>query len=93
MDVRPDNGNPVKITKMSKKYWHELPQQEIDRMIEEKTSLQFVVDNYSQPDWCTYPEALMGMMGCWSLTDLTAGGTREKVSETYCKDCECFKKK
>ncbi len=39
-----------------------------------------------QPEWCSYPDALDGMMGCWSLIK------RMVTSKTYCVDCECYRK-
>lgn len=72
------------------KYWHETPQDEIDRLIEDGALIQFVLDNYKQPDWCGYKQALSGMMGCWSLTDNEPGGLRTHISKEYCKGCDCF---
>ena len=37
---------------------------------------------YVQPDWCSYQNALDGMMGCWSLIG------RRVTGEAYCKNCE-----
>lgn len=74
-----------------KKYWHEIPQEEIDKLIEEKRNYRYVVENYLQPDWCTYPDALGGIMGCWSLTDNAPDGKRTKISHEFCKKCDCYK--
>lgn len=74
------------------KYWHEIPQEEIETLIKEGATNQYIIDNYKQPDWCTYHEALMGRMGCWSLTDNTPDGLRTKISETFCSTCDCFRK-
>lgn len=67
-------------------YWHEISQDEIDTLIENKATNQFVVDNYKQPDWCSYPEALAGRMGCYSLLDREL---RTKISPEFCKGCDC----
>lgn len=75
------------------KYWHEIPQEEIKSLINSGVTNQHVVDNYKQPDWCGYPEALMGMMGCWSLTDNTADGLRTKICKDFCFTCPYFKQK
>lgn len=75
-----------------KKYWHELPQSEVDELIEKGVTNQYVIDNYLQPEWCQYDEALCGLMGCWLLVDNRPGGARTKVSLEYCKNCDCFKK-
>lgn len=75
------------------KYWHEIPQEEIETIIAEEKTNQYVVDNYKQPEWCGYPEALMGIMGCWSLTDNSPDGLRTKVCESFCSTCDCYKQK
>lgn len=70
------------------KYWHEISQEEIDKLFEDKATVGFVLENYKQPDWCHYPEALSGIMGCWSLMDKNL---RTEISHDYCKTCECYK--
>lgn len=35
------------------------------------------------PDWCEYPEATNGVMGCWSLI---SGCIKEP-----CETCDCYK--
>lgn len=66
------------------RYFHELPPEERKRIFESGITVQQLMDNYLQPKWCGYPQALSGKMGCWSLVDPDT-----KVSEEYCKDCEC----
>jgi len=74
----------------NKKYFHELSQQEIDTLIADKT-VGYILENYKQPDWCGYPQALsMAMGGCWSLCDLQKDGSRTKISIDFCKDCDMF---
>jgi hypothetical protein len=70
------------------KYFHEVPQSEIDEL-EEKGLLTvgYVMSNYKQPDWCQYPDALAGVMGCWSLM---AKDTRSKISKDFCSNCDYF---
>jgi len=65
-----------------KPYFHELPQEGVDKLLSEKVTEQYVIDNYRQPDWCSYPFALSMMWGCWSLCD-----RRTKISKEYCSDC------
>jgi len=76
---------------MSKKrYFHELSQEEIDKLIADKKTIEYIKKNYKQPYWCKYPQALNGRMGCWSLMDLKKNGGRTKISKEYCKNnCEC----
>ena len=71
------------------KYWHELPQSEIDDLYKIGVNVEYVLKNYSQPIWCNYHEALSMTMGCWSLCDNKPNGLRTKISKKFCKDCEC----
>ena len=73
-----------------KKYFHELEQSEIDTLIAEKKTIGYIHENYKQPDWCNYPNALEGNMGCWSLMNLLKEGMRTKISKDFCKNCERF---
>ena len=74
-----------------KKYFHELSQEEVDKLITDNVKLSFILDNFLHPDWCGYPEALSMDLGCWSLCDITKNGIRIKISEDFCKNCDCFK--
>ena len=67
-----------------KRYFHEMPPGEFKRLCKEGMTWRGLQDmGYAQPDWCSYPNALDGMMGCWSLV----GG--EVTGEAYCEGCEC----
>lgn len=63
------------------KYFHEIPNEEWDSMVKEHKTWEDVKATHKQPDWCNYPEALDGIMGCWSLTE------RFVKSEEFCKTC------
>jgi hypothetical protein len=76
-----------------KKYFHELEQSEIDSLIKGHYNWASISEEYSQPSWCTYPEALNGLIGCWSLTDTKEEGSRALISEDFCKECEYCKLK
>ena len=71
-------------------YFHEIPQEEVDKLIADKRSVGYVMENYKQPDWCNYPGALSMAMGCWSLCDLKKDGLRTKINKEFCKCCDCF---
>jgi hypothetical protein len=75
------------------KYYHEIPASELDAVIADGKTWGHVLENYKQPDWCEYPEALNGIWGCWSLTDNSPDGLRTKISEQYCSTCEYCKNK
>jgi hypothetical protein len=72
------------------KYFHEIPQEEIETLISEGKNWDYIINNYNQPRWCAYPNALHGVMGCWCLVDLKKDGHRKKVSKDFCKECECY---
>jgi len=71
-------------------YFHELPQSEIDKIVEENPTAEELINRYKQPDWCTYPNALGLFAGCWSLCDYHPNGLRTKISKKYCNDCVMY---
>lgn len=74
----------------NKRYFHELPQEEIDSLIADKKPINYIMETYKQPKWCNNSNALEGLVGCWSLMDLDKDGLRTKISEEFCKGCDCF---
>ena len=75
-----------------KPYFHELPQEAIDKLVAEQKTVQYIVDNFKQPKWCGMPEALNFYTGCWSLANIGANSRRKEICEEFCKDCDCFVK-
>lgn len=75
-----------------KKYWHELSDDEINVLIEQNKTWSFILENYLQPSWCGYNQALNGRMGCWSLTASIYGDdcTRRQISKDFCKTCDLY---
>jgi len=71
------------------RYFHTLADSTIRCLIAKKITWGEVQKRYKQPDWCGYPDALEGAMGCWSLVDLF--GLRHEISRDYCKKCDCYK--
>lgn len=69
------------------KYFHELTNEEIKELIDKKLNWNDVQSQYLQPEWCNYKEALNGVNGCWSLTNLV----NRKICKEFCKDCDKFK--
>lgn len=68
-----------------KRYWHELTEEEQQAVMKRNNyTIADFVKEFCQPDWCRYPGALRGMMGCVSLVD---GYVRDS---SYCKACEYF---
>ncbi len=65
-------------------YFHLMPPGEFKRLCAEGMTWRSLQDvGYMQPDWCSYPNALDGMAGCWSLIYGKVTG------EQYCTGCEC----
>lgn len=75
---------------VTKRYFHELDESEIDSLFANKKTVGYIMENYKQPDWCNHPEALSMAMGCWSLCDMSKDGLRTKISKEFCKGCICF---
>ena len=69
-------------------YFHELHQDKIDELIENKATIFQIKQMFKQPDWCNYPNALDGFLGCWSLMDISEDGLRTKISKEFCKKCD-----
>jgi len=67
------------------KYFHELTEKEFKELLKKKLTWGELAIDYPQPIWCDYPDALLGMMGCWSLMDFMV------KDETYCEDCSHYR--
>jgi hypothetical protein len=78
------NIKPSSNQKIIKKYYHKLTNMEIDAIPPEMKCSE-LRELYSQPDWCSYPDAI-DALGCWSLI----GICRTKISKKFCKNCDCF---
>ncbi len=50
----------------NKKYVHEISDKEWEKITKEYRSFQWLKNNYSEPPWCSYPDAV-DAHGCWSL--------------------------
>jgi hypothetical protein len=70
---------------MTKPYWHELTEEQRQTIIRNGINAQEAIDTYAQPDWCNYPDAIGGYLGCWSLVSGFVD------SEERCTDCDCYK--
>jgi len=67
-----------------KKYFHELTKEEFKKLQKEDLTWEQCAKDYPQPTWCAYPEAVSGVLGCWSLMDFNIH------SEKDCLNCECL---
>lgn len=64
------------------KYFHELTRKEHDDLVKQRITYAQVEKDYPQPEWCMYPHATQGMMGCWSLVSLKV------KSKQDCDNCD-----
>jgi hypothetical protein len=70
------------------KYFHELTDEEFEKLKKTGVHWNDLPKNYPQPKWCMYSDALNAEMGCWSLV------YRMGVNKEYCsKDCDLFNQK
>ena len=67
-----------------KSYWHKLSSKHQKEFLDEHKHMLVsdFMDIFSQPEWCSYPEALADDMGCWGLGE----GNIHKVED--CGKCE-----
>lgn len=69
---------------MDKPYFHELTEEQLTELYSSSMTWGDLMQKYSQPDWCEYPNALEGPMGCWGLVYRHVN----KHGKDYCKTCE-----
>jgi len=71
------------------KYFHELTDEELNTVLEnaEKITWGECARKYPQPEWCSYPKAVHGFSGCWSLMRISrAKNVIRSIDD--CKYCE-----
>ena len=66
------------------KFFHELTREEFSQLVGTRITWEECAQEYPQPAWCTYPNAVQGEMGCWSLMDFRVTGPES------CVDCELY---
>ncbi|KKN73840.1 hypothetical protein LCGC14_0396420 [marine sediment metagenome] len=64
------------------KYFHTLTEKEFTKISKRKITWGQCAKDYPQPKWCSYPDAVNGIMGCWSLVGFMVTG------KDYCKNCD-----
>lgn len=75
------SGQPKQVSQLE---WHLIPKEEQERVLKSGIKVGTFMATYAQPDWCQYPEALSGQMGCWSL--MTPDAIRKRGD---CTECDC----
>lgn len=69
---------------MKIEYFHELSKEQYGGLEASGITWGQIMKAYKQPQWCRYPDALEGEMGCWSLIYGMVTG------EHYCMKCELY---
>jgi hypothetical protein len=64
--------------------FHELTREEFTALCETEMTWTECAERYPQPSWCSYPGAVMGEIGCWSLMDFRISGPDS------CSSCELY---
>ena len=67
--------------------FHRLSDAEFKALLAAGKTWGWLMKHYAQPSWCQYPDALEGMMGCWSLV-----GLRSIKRKKDCEGCELCRK-
>ena len=73
-------------------YWHRMSEKQINKVCGSGMEMEEFLKVVYQPTWCQYPNALSGIMGCWSLM---SSDTRRKISHKFCgkEPCEYYRAK
>ena len=66
------------------KYFHELTAKEFSDIVKTKIKWDKCAELYPQPEWCNYPDATRGLMGCWSLTGHLIHSRKD------CRKCDLY---
>ena len=51
------------------KYFHKLTREEFEQLVATDITWAKCAEQYPQPVWCKYPDAVNGAMGCWKLME------------------------
>ena len=68
------------------KFFHQLSEDEFKELLGTGMTWGECAEKYPQPKWCSYPNAVQGEMGCWSLVGFRVYGRGS------CKHCEYLQK-
>lgn len=69
---------------MTKRLFHLISDESWAAMRSANLTWNDVKKHHRQPEWCSYPDALDGYMGCWSLVG------RKVTGRDFCKTCDCY---
>lgn len=84
------------MPKDKRQLYHKLTKNQLTKLIQSGISILELLKKYRQPAWCSYPDALSQMMGCWSLCfpEWNLDGTRkDPITRIHCGKCEHYIKK
>jgi len=68
------------------RYWHKLTDEERQEVYDSNPNIFDFMNEFKQPDWCNYPEALTPLFGCSSLNKKDT-----KVCKETCQGCDEYK--
>jgi len=85
MSAANEETNPVERVVILPYFHEEVDKERFDEFKKEGKTWGQLKSEYQQPKWCQYPDALGGMMGCWSLVGCLI------TDEDCCKTCDCYK--
>ena len=71
------------------KYYHELRREEFLWLAKEKNTWGEIEQDFPQPPWCSYHQAIRGLAGCWSLIHWKDGYSMV-TGKDFCKTCDLY---
>lgn len=83
----------IVLKKVKKEYWHKLTKKEKTFLETPKYHITWgqIMKKFKQPDWCKYPMALKGEMGCWTLVGVAGWKEMKQTVKRKCNTCDLSK--
>lgn len=67
------------------KPFHELTKEEYAELVEARMTYDEIAEQHPQPEWCIYPLATYGFLGCWTLMSFAISGPED------CRGCDYYR--
>jgi len=75
-----------------RKYFHEISQEEISKIVQSKLTEDEIKAAYRAPDWCSLGDgAFETLFGCFSLRDSRPDGLRQYIGKEFCNMCVYYR--
>jgi len=72
---------------MEKKFWNELSDKEVQKIIKEKRNFIYLMNHYKGPEWCAHANPIApGAFGCEKLMN-----DKNSINLESCSHCVHFK--